>query len=102
CFFFQAEDGIRDFHVTGVQTCALPISTLLASAMKKPSAAEVATALWMGTLPRTMKGTDKNPPPAPTRPEAKPITTPMADVPNLPGMLRSGAGGRPHIMRAAE
>src|SRR5690606_5255616 len=28
-FFFQAEDGIRDFHVTGVQTCALPISALL-------------------------------------------------------------------------
>src|SRR5690606_5265285 len=27
-FFFQAEDGIRDFHVTGVQTCALPISPL--------------------------------------------------------------------------
>src|SRR6266511_4504637 len=26
CFFFQAEDGIRGFHVTGVQTCALPIS----------------------------------------------------------------------------
>src|SRR5690606_13005935 len=26
CFFFQAEDVIRDFHVTGVQTCALPIS----------------------------------------------------------------------------
>src|SRR5690606_4381927 len=25
-FFFQAEDGIRDFHVTGVQTCALPIT----------------------------------------------------------------------------
>src|SRR5690606_40503181 len=28
-FFFQAEDGIRDFHVTGVQTCALPISAAL-------------------------------------------------------------------------
>src|SRR5207302_3275053 len=27
-FFFQAEDGIRDFHVTGVQTCALPISKI--------------------------------------------------------------------------
>src|SRR5690606_40469005 len=27
-FFFQAEDGIRDFHVTGVQTCALPICLL--------------------------------------------------------------------------
>src|SRR5690625_4508314 len=26
-FFFQAEDGIRDGHVTGVQTCALPICT---------------------------------------------------------------------------
>src|SRR5207244_10012012 len=25
CFFFQAEDGIRDDLVTGVQTCALPI-----------------------------------------------------------------------------
>src|SRR5207253_7808493 len=27
-FFFQAEDGIRDGHVTGVQTCALPIFLL--------------------------------------------------------------------------
>src|SRR5436305_11040965 len=30
-FFFQAEDGIRDADVTGVQTCALPISTLRTS-----------------------------------------------------------------------
>src|SRR5690625_7431739 len=28
-FFFQAEDGIRDGHVTGVQTCALPICVYL-------------------------------------------------------------------------
>src|SRR5207249_8727433 len=28
-FFFQAEDGIRDRNVTGVQTCALPISLAL-------------------------------------------------------------------------
>src|SRR5262249_58693705 len=28
-FFFQAEDGIRDWSVTGVQTCALPIFALL-------------------------------------------------------------------------
>src|SRR5256885_10855611 len=27
-FFFQAEDGIRDYKVTGVQTCALPISLM--------------------------------------------------------------------------
>src|SRR5690606_40085055 len=32
-FFFQAEDGIRDFHVTGVQTCALPIYDLVAAAL---------------------------------------------------------------------
>src|SRR5439155_12197433 len=30
-FFFQAEDGIRDGHVTGVQTCALPIFTMPAT-----------------------------------------------------------------------
>src|SRR5690606_6713574 len=49
CFFFQAEDGIRDFHVTGVQTCALPIlaekfdqETLLDMAqMTIPTRAEV-------------------------------------------------------------
>src|SRR5690606_39426280 len=34
-FFFQAEDGIRDFHVTGVQTCALPISTLTSRSAEK-------------------------------------------------------------------
>src|SRR5699024_12039789 len=28
CFFFQAADGIRDRNVTGVQTCALPISEI--------------------------------------------------------------------------
>src|SRR5215471_21751141 len=30
-FFFQAEDGIRDLYVTGVQTCALPISGISAN-----------------------------------------------------------------------
>src|SRR5499425_3342667 len=37
-FFFQAEDGIRDTSVTGVQTCALPISVvtgLVSEAMRK-------------------------------------------------------------------
>src|SRR5712671_7604316 len=37
CFFFQAEDGIRDDLVTGVQTCALPIS-LESKTTKRPSA----------------------------------------------------------------
>src|SRR5690349_24318478 len=33
-FFFQAEDGIRDLYVTGVQTCALPIYTVLVVVIK--------------------------------------------------------------------
>src|SRR5699024_11357367 len=36
-FFFQAEDGIRDRNVTGVQTCALPICRLCAVAPLRPS-----------------------------------------------------------------
>src|SRR2546426_2979804 len=38
-FFFQAEDGIRDYKVTGVQTCALPISSsrLERNASHRPS-----------------------------------------------------------------
>src|SRR6266487_5978613 len=35
-FFFQAEDGIRDGRVTGVQTCALPISRLTRHARHAP------------------------------------------------------------------
>src|SRR5207245_7272959 len=36
-FFFQAEDGIRDATVTGVQTCALPISHTLNGNVQRPS-----------------------------------------------------------------
>src|SRR6266487_140165 len=35
-FFFQAEDGIRDGRVTGVQTCALPISRVVAERSELP------------------------------------------------------------------
>src|SRR3712207_5090876 len=41
CFFFQAEDGIRDIGVTGVQTCALPISALTAGTV---------LVMWLGEL----------------------------------------------------
>src|SRR2546426_8180275 len=36
-FFFQAEDGIRDYKVTGVQTCALPISSFAAPTTSRTS-----------------------------------------------------------------
>src|SRR5207302_6773438 len=50
-FFFQAEDGIRVFHVTGVQTCALPISSPPASTRRPPlvsisSCSEVSPCWW--------------------------------------------------------
>src|SRR5690606_40412664 len=35
-FIFQEEDGIRDFHVTGVQTCALPISSTSSRGISPP------------------------------------------------------------------
>src|SRR2546421_12478805 len=38
-FFFQAEDGIRDLIVTGVQTCALPISILMLTAVNDATSA---------------------------------------------------------------
>src|SRR5258708_23732662 len=49
-FFFQAEDGIRDDLVTGVQTCALPISS---EALAKPSSAANAALGDRGRLYRT-------------------------------------------------
>src|SRR5690606_40161387 len=42
-FFFQEEDGIRDFHVTGVQTCALPICLENELAQLKAQAADINT-----------------------------------------------------------
>src|SRR2546427_4921118 len=49
-FFFQAEDGIRDLTVTGVQTCALPI--LVRSSSARPRAAWV-VATPVGVRPRS-------------------------------------------------
>src|SRR5206468_5458445 len=44
-FFFQAEDGIRDLIVTGVQTCALPIfaEAFVAAAIAAPASIAAAT-----------------------------------------------------------
>src|SRR5207249_6516081 len=41
CFFFQAEDGIRDRNVTGVQTCALPISARRINKPVQPNLGEM-------------------------------------------------------------
>src|SRR5207249_8263901 len=60
CFFFQAEDGIRDRNVTGVQTCALPIypanvSLLHPAGLRAPtngSGARTSPAAAFAPLPR--------------------------------------------------
>src|SRR6266487_4110488 len=46
CFFFQAEDGIREGRVTGVQTCALPISIASQSAGGPTRSAPRSNRLW--------------------------------------------------------
>src|SRR6218665_36378 len=63
-----------------------------ANAIGNPSAALLATALWIGTLHQDMKGTLTKPPPAPTRPDRNPITPPAATWPAAPGRWRVGAG----------
>src|SRR5947208_9173287 len=45
-FFFQAEDGIRDDLVTGVQTCALPISSFSTAGNDPDKPAAVCVYLW--------------------------------------------------------
>src|SRR5256885_12719823 len=50
-FFFQAEDGIRDYKVTGVQTCALPISRHQLLSGKAPAARGIFVALSLERNP---------------------------------------------------
>src|SRR5260370_3259231 len=51
-FFFQAEDGIRDSSVTGVQTCALPISTYCEAATLPARGERVRPVIQNGLLYR--------------------------------------------------
>src|SRR5690606_39768234 len=64
-FFFQEEDGIRDFHVTGVQTCALPICR---SGRRRPGrngciqqAPPPAAIVWWRDALHTFRRTTPNP-----------------------------------------
>src|SRR6266850_146128 len=47
-FFFQAEDGIRDYKVTGVQTCALPISPVAKTEVGRSDWLELKT--WLADV----------------------------------------------------
>src|SRR5699024_9183907 len=52
-FFFQAEDGIRDRNVTGVQTCALPVPCFAICSASTPSTALLDSALYAVMPPAT-------------------------------------------------
>src|SRR5258706_1781379 len=53
--FFQAEDGIRDWSVTGVQTCALPISitSRIPTEISITACPGATMAAWLDINPRT-------------------------------------------------
>src|SRR5476649_2992105 len=57
-FFFQAEDGIRDHCVTGVQTCGLPI--LVTDLAKVPTGSWAQYSMTVGTMPpMTMRSEER-------------------------------------------
>src|SRR5699024_7793038 len=57
-FFFQAEDGIRDRNVTGVQTCALPILKKKAVLLDQPAINRALTRIAHEILEQNKGGTD--------------------------------------------
>src|SRR2546425_7038349 len=64
-FFFQAEDGIRDKLVTGVQTCALPISLVIRAGGRRRAAPRSAAA---PPSPPPNYEREREPPRSPRRP----------------------------------
>src|SRR5437879_3129504 len=71
-FFFQAEDGIRDTSVTGVQTCALPISRVFDG----PAFTQARSKSW--SYPRIRGG--RPPPPHGRGPRSRARTTGRNEV----------------------
>src|SRR5262249_56615815 len=66
-FFFQAEAGIRDWSVTGVQTCALPISGRRC-ARRERACALIARGRAGPRTPARFQATAARPPPPPSHP----------------------------------
>src|SRR5256885_6915500 len=56
-FFFQAEDGIRDYKVTGVQTCALPISNYALCGPSEEQGVQTQLETWVARLLRRVEWT---------------------------------------------
>src|SRR5690606_40713569 len=83
---FQAEDGIRDFHVTGVQTCALPISAKNTSPVACPHRSEQtqtarARRSPRAQPPRSARPALRSPPQGSDTPSTSETFLPEADTP---------------------
>src|SRR5256886_9989534 len=92
-FFFQAEDGIRDLTVTGVQTCALPISPRPARKYQQL----LPCARW----PRGSALRNSAPKALPPAPLISPLNDERAEAPRRNPYLqtRSQRGRRPPLRR---
>src|SRR5256885_9975748 len=78
-FFFQAEDGIRDYKVTGVQTCALPI--LIASSFSPAAASTLPISPKSSAPPALTNSIPASAPPSPTvNPPKQPSPPPSANL----------------------
>src|SRR6266568_7584516 len=91
-FLFQAEGGIRDGTVTGVQTCALPISD---PSTDPPDAAELAAG-WLAWWHALIGLPPPSPPSDPARPPALLAFDP-ADFPALAAWPALRRGGHPPV-----
>src|SRR2546430_9723290 len=102
-FFFQAEDGIRDLTVTGVQTCALPISERrrdgsgapgLASGPRGPPPAGQSPAghrpVWLSPAPAVASGPPRRDQQVGVLVRALPLGVPLLPAPR--GIAREAGG----------
>src|SRR5207249_8620843 len=98
CFFFQAEDGIRDRNVTGVQTCALPIFPEGASRLGVSAALTVPPrAVRLSRSPRTRESNTRR------FSVRLPTAPPLPDTSyHEPPAARREAGGHSVIPRFVE
>src|SRR2546426_5313707 len=100
-FFFQAEDGIRDYKVTGVQTCALPISPAATSGRDASVACRHGSGRACATFPRRAAYSHATTPAPAATPSARvsraSAAAPPASSAALPDARRGGEIGSAHV-----
>src|SRR2546430_12831518 len=95
-FFFQAEDGIRDLTVTGVQTCALPISDVtgfgllghLRTLLEASGAAAEVRAAAVPLLPHAREAAERGAIPGGTERNAASVADAVSFAPGVDQMTR--------------